>query len=534
MTTAPGPVTRASYAFTLNAAGQMATEASTITGDPTNGTTTYTYDALARLTAYTRSGTTTAYGWQATPNRSSVQVGGAAATTYTFDDANRVTADSTGGTYTADADGRLTSRPAQRLVWDSLGRLTKVLPATGAGTLATYTYDPLDRLRLADDGTTRTRFRYVGQTTAIAQTVNDQNGVVIVSIGNDWTGEHRLDWTGTGSNVHFYGTNAHHDLTWTADATGAVSATLRYDPWGTLTSSTGSSLPPFRFQGSWADPATNLSWVITRWYAPALGTFISEDSLTGDPADPPSRHLYAYGVGDPVLRIDLNGMSATRSYVIQNRGRFRGQLVLSNFIAAASNNVVGWPNFGLLKLYGDNRGYAAWIPSATRSRFLLKIRFSGLTASAEVHETCGELVPGLPGCTNAFPVVTTAPMAQVCVRGICAWGIDQRHNLITITESANGTINVRWSVTQSMLPVIRPDFTVEGWMKILPGSLFWDDLPRIEYHGEGFPSEELYWFDSCVRTGCSLRRTIFQRRGESFVDMGSGGDWARRYLLPQR
>ena len=81
---------------------------------------------------------------------------------YTFDDANRVTADSTGGTYSADADGRLTSRPGQRLVWDSLGRLTRVLPPTGAGTLATYTYDPLDRLLVADDGTIRTRFRYVG------------------------------------------------------------------------------------------------------------------------------------------------------------------------------------------------------------------------------------------------------------------------------------------------------------------------------------------------------------------------------------
>ena len=89
--------------------------------------------------------------------------------------------------------------------------------------------------------------------------------------------------------------------------TGAVSATLRYDPWGTLTSSTGSSLPAFRFQGSWADPATNLSWVITRWYAPALGTFISEDSLTGDPADPPSRHLYAYAAGNPIAGWDPDG-----------------------------------------------------------------------------------------------------------------------------------------------------------------------------------------------------------------------------------
>jgi RHS repeat-associated protein len=91
-----------------------------------------------------------------------------------------------------------------------------------------------------------------------------------------------LDWTGTNSN-------------------------LRYDPWGTLASSTGSSLPDFRFQGSWFDTATSLSWVISRWYAPSLGRFVSEDSLLGDPADPPSRHLYAYGAGEPVAHWDPDG-----------------------------------------------------------------------------------------------------------------------------------------------------------------------------------------------------------------------------------
>jgi RHS repeat-associated protein len=96
-------------------------------------------------------------------------------------------------------------------------------------------------------------------------------------------------------------------VTWTASSTGTVSATLRYDPWGSLTASTGSSLPDFRFQGSWYDTTTDLSWVVTRWYAPSLGRFISEDSLLGDPADPPSRHLYAYGTGDPVGRWDPDG-----------------------------------------------------------------------------------------------------------------------------------------------------------------------------------------------------------------------------------
>jgi RHS repeat-associated protein len=66
-------------------------------------------------------------------------------------------------------------------------------------------------------------------------------------------------------------------------------------------------VPDFRFQSSWADDTTKLSWVVTRWYAPSMGTFISEDSLLGEPADPDSRHLYAYAQGDPVGAWDPDG-----------------------------------------------------------------------------------------------------------------------------------------------------------------------------------------------------------------------------------
>jgi hypothetical protein len=52
-------------------------------------------------------------------------------------------------------------------------------------------------------------------------------GLPIRSIGTDWGGERLVDWTTGGANQRFYGTNGHHDLTWTADSTGAVSATLR-------------------------------------------------------------------------------------------------------------------------------------------------------------------------------------------------------------------------------------------------------------------------------------------------------------------
>ncbi len=299
-----GSVNRATYGWTLNRAGNRLTEASTVAGDPTNGTTTYAYDPLSRLTAYTPPAalSTQAYSWQAVPNRATLQIGPGPVVTTNYDNANRPTTDSGGGSYASDFDGRLTAMPGQTMTYDSLGRLTGV---TIGGTTSAYTYDPLDRLRTVTRSGAVQRFRYVGGTAAMAQ-VLDGTGTVTRSIGTDWAGTHLLDWTGTGQNQRIYGTNGHGDVTWTADGTGVVTASVRYDPWGVSQVSTG-SLPDFRFQGSWFDSATNLSCAINRWYAPSLGRFLTEDILLGQPEEPASRHLYVYGSGEPVGRADESG-----------------------------------------------------------------------------------------------------------------------------------------------------------------------------------------------------------------------------------
>lgn len=48
------------------------------------------------------------------------------------------------------------------------------------------------------------------------------------------SGERLVDWTSTSGSERFYGTNGHGDVTWTADSTGGVSSTIRFDPWGSL------------------------------------------------------------------------------------------------------------------------------------------------------------------------------------------------------------------------------------------------------------------------------------------------------------
>lgn len=298
---------RAAYTYTVNRAGSRMSEASTISGDPGNGTATLGYDALGRLTSYALSGIRTlGAAWQEVPTRSSLVTDGTPVT-QAFDAANRPS----GSGYAADADGRMTARPGASgtaLEWDSLGRLVRVRATPGGTILATYTYDALDRLLLADRGAAgRLRFRYAGTTAALTGIVDDATGTVLRHVVPAPDGTVLADRSGAGTDPRTYGTNAHHDVTWVADSTGAVIATARYDPWGTLLRSSG-TLPAWRFQGSWHDPVTDLAYARARWYSSALGSFISEDTLLGAPETPASRHLLAYAEGDPINGWDPSGM----------------------------------------------------------------------------------------------------------------------------------------------------------------------------------------------------------------------------------
>jgi len=112
------------------------------------------------------------FAWQAVPNRDSVTIGGGSPTTTTYDAANRPTSSG----FSHDLDGNMTGRAGQTLVWDRLGRLTAVKDSSTSATIAAYTYDALDRLRTVARSGSTIRFRYVGETTSVAQIVNDANG----------------------------------------------------------------------------------------------------------------------------------------------------------------------------------------------------------------------------------------------------------------------------------------------------------------------------------------------------------------------
>jgi RHS repeat-associated protein len=293
------------------------------------------------------------------------------------------------------------------------GRLVRVRDS-GASLIVTYTYDARDRLRVADyGGSNRIRFRYVGLTTVVDQVVTDSSGAVQRNLGIGSSGERLVDWSSAGGSSRYYGTDAHHDTTWIAASDGSVVATLRYAPWGDLTAYTGSSLPDWRWQGSWFDTSTELSWAVTRWYAPTTGTFISEDGIFGKPNEPASGQLYAYARGNPIDSWDPDGRDSYRTFPIQNRAKFNGKLILSLFIQAQYNEAGPW------RLYGDNRGFDySYTPPCSRSRVCVTVDFPSKSVQVRVHDSCGDNWGPFGwwgyGCSPQFPIVTAVPMVWRC------------------------------------------------------------------------------------------------------------------------
>lgn len=137
--------TNAAFTYTLNRAGRRLAEDAQVAGDPQNGTATFTYDRLGRLTDYALPGIRTlAATWQADPNRAPLTTDGVPVST-TFDAADRPT--STG--FAQDLDCRLTAIPARggaaakSLAYDGPGRLVS---ATVGGVRAVPTSALLSEL----------------------------------------------------------------------------------------------------------------------------------------------------------------------------------------------------------------------------------------------------------------------------------------------------------------------------------------------------------------------------------------------------
>jgi RHS repeat-associated protein len=82
----------------------------------------------------------------------------------------------------------------------------------------------------------------------------------------------------------------------------------RYESYGQLISSTGSTANPFRFASGYLDSQVGWLKFGTRYYEPGIARWTQKDPLPGGLGDPSSMNLYSYTACDPVNATDPTGL----------------------------------------------------------------------------------------------------------------------------------------------------------------------------------------------------------------------------------
>jgi RHS repeat-associated protein len=328
------------FTYTLDAAGNR------IAMTTHQGTVTYRYDQVNRLTEACWSQTSCPGGPPAVPAACLACIGGLltrpAATTnpptgetyrdYTYDPVgNRLTEVSNAGTttYAYNSADRLTSATAPGNVvtaytFDSNGNQT----AAGA---RTFTYDLADRLKSATiSGTTET-YTYAGDGTRLSAATGTQANkttkflwdrafglpqLAIERNGNNALlrsyryAFDRVSQTAGSSTYYYY----HPDgLGSVADVTGSTGTALswaEYYPYGVLRQAgadhSAPAVDPFRFTGKQLDATTGLYYLRARQYDPATGRFLGKDPVS-PPITDPYVSTYAYARNNPARVTDPSG-----------------------------------------------------------------------------------------------------------------------------------------------------------------------------------------------------------------------------------
>lgn len=283
---------------------------------------------------------------------------------YTYDKLNRISMVSnkkgssvlSSTSYSYDDNGNVTTliqtmlnQPTRtnNYIYDKLNRLTSV--TRGDGTSVTYTYDLLgNRLTLADTGeatnsfddisyqydlnntlvsaakgTNTTTFDYAADGLRYKKTTgskviqyryNTKQEVVAEVDGSNHTianyvrGDRLLVKKDVASNNNYYYLyNGHGDVIQIVDTSGNVVNTYSYDEWGNIGNQTEGTPNVFKYAGEVYDDETGLYYLRARYYDPADGRFINEDTYEGQIVNPLSLNLYTYVTNNPLIYTDPTG-----------------------------------------------------------------------------------------------------------------------------------------------------------------------------------------------------------------------------------
>ncbi len=169
---------------------------------------------------------------------------------------------------------------------------------------ASFAYDgDGDRIAMTVGGVT-TRF--------VVDPLPKNARVLAERTGETWTYHvygHDLLYSVTGSALTVLHSDPLGSTVATTDATGAVTARMRYDVFGERLD-TDAATTAYTFAGERLD-ATALQYLRARYYDPAIGRFISRDPFPAQAADTQSFNRYVYVKNNPTNYVDPSGEYAS-------------------------------------------------------------------------------------------------------------------------------------------------------------------------------------------------------------------------------
>ena len=216
--------------------------------------------------------------------------------------------------------GQLTSKSTgQQYFYDSTRSLVSIYDSGNA--LATYKYDALGNRIVITEGNTTTTILSCGND-AVYEIIQESGITTVTSKYVVVNGKHlaKVVKEGNGAAQKYF----HHvDLTGSVravtNASGSVVKRYDYDPFGTVSKSSGDGVETHQFTGKRSDLGTGLTYFGSRYYDSDLGRFITSD---------PARwgtNWYVYCYNNPLAYVDPDGMKPSDSSKVLSQSKYSTQ-----------------------------------------------------------------------------------------------------------------------------------------------------------------------------------------------------------------
>lgn len=331
-----------SYTLTLGASALLASQSLTSNSGTVLGSLTFTYrgnNSLAQKSA--------ASGWKETYTYDGLNLTGLAHTfngakgpsySYVYDNNRNITSKTDKGvkaqitydklnriktssqyaeTYTYDARDNRSSLESSKdwtppaAVSYTYNLRNQLTAATVQDQSVSYRYNGDGLMTERSTGGQKTRYYYDDRGLLVAEGTVSSTGTVQITVGyvHDASGYPIARQLSGQSQLQYYVTNGHGDVTEIRDASGNILNEYTYDIWGNPEKTKETVPNVLRYAGEYFDETTGLQYLRARWYDPSVGRFISEDTFEGDDTNPLSLNLYTYVENNPLKYVDFTGES---------------------------------------------------------------------------------------------------------------------------------------------------------------------------------------------------------------------------------